>query len=110
VESLAEACGIDLPTSQRIVDALVSAKLAVQPTADGPILPARDPAAIRADEPLDAGFALADDGRHGATRGVLRALREAQRRAAHSITLIDASAHASRAFPSASRAPESRNP
>jgi membrane protein len=110
VESLAEACGIDLPTSQRIVDALVAARLAVQPTADGPILPARDPAAIRADEPLDAGFALADDGRHGATRGVLRALREAQRRAAHSITLIDASAHASRAFPSASRAPESRNP
>ena len=110
LDSLAEACGIDLPTAQRIVDALVGAKLAIQPTPEGPVLPARDPGAIRADEPLEAGFLLADDGRHGAARGVLRTLREAQRRAAHSITLVDPSAHASRAFPAAGRAPEPRKP
>ena len=110
LESLAEACGIDLPAAQRIVDALVGAKLAIQPTPEGPILPGRDPGAIRADEPLEAGFLLADDGRHGATRGVLRTLREAQRRAAHSITLMDPSTHASRAFPNAGRAPEPRKP
>ena len=110
LESLAEACGIDLPAAQRIVDALVGAKLAIQPTPEGPILPGRDPGAIRADEPLEAGFVLADDGRHGAARGVLRTLREAQRRAAQSITLMDPSTHASRAFPNAGRAPEPRKP
>lgn len=110
LESLAESCGIDLPAAQRIVDALVEARLAIQPTPEGPVLPARDPSAIRADEPLEAGFLLADDGRHGATRGVLRTLREAQRRAAHSITLIDQATHAPRAFPSAGRSPEHRKP
>jgi membrane protein len=110
LESLAESCGIDLPAAQRIVDSLVGAKLAIQPTPEGPILPARDPGTMRADEPLDAGFVLADDGRHGATRGVLRTLREAQRRAAQSITLLDGSTGTSRAFPPAGRASEPRKP
>ena len=110
LESLAEACGIDLPAAQRIVDALVQAKLAIQPTPEGPVLPARDPSAIRADEPLEAGFVLADDGRHGASRGVLRTLREAQRRAAQSITLSGPATHASRSSPPGGRATEQRTP
>lgn len=110
LESLAEACGIDLPAAQRIVDALVQAKLAIQPTPEGPVLPARDPSAIRADEPLEAGFVLADDGRHGASRGVLRTLREAQRRAAQSITLTGPATHASRSSPPGGRTAEQRTP
>lgn len=110
LESLAEACGIDLPAAQRIVDALVQSKLAIQPTPEGPVLPARDPSAIRADEPLEAGFVLADDGRHGASRGVLRTLREAQRRAAQSITLTGPATHASRSSPPGGRAAEQRTP
>lgn len=108
LESLAESCGIDLPAAQRIVDALVGARLAIQPTPEGPILPARDPAAIRADEPLDAGFGLADDGRQGATRGVLRTLREAQRRAAQSITLLDPATLSPRGSAPAGRAADHR--
>ncbi|MBU3728700.1 MAG: YihY/virulence factor BrkB family protein [Phycisphaerales bacterium] len=110
LESLAESCGIDLPAAQRIVDALVAARLAIQPTPEGPILPARDPGAIRADEPLEAGFVLADDGRHSSARGVLRTLREAQRKAAHSITLMGPATHPSRAFPPSGHAQESRTP
>jgi YihY family inner membrane protein len=108
VESLAEACGVDMPAAQRIVSALVGAKLAVQPIPDGPVLPARDPGTIRADEPLEAGFVLADDGRHGAARGVLRTLRDAQRKAAQSIGILESPAHASRAYPAAGRATEQR--
>ena len=110
LESLAESCGIDSPAAQRIVDALVKSRLAIQPSPDGPILPARDPAAMCADEPLEAGFELADDGRHGAARGVLRALREAQRRAAQSITLIDPATRASKALSTSGRATDSRKP
>lgn len=109
VESVAEACGIDMPSAQRIVDALVAARLALQPMPDGPVLPARDPSSIRADEALEAGLLLADDGRHGAARGVLRALRDAQRRAAEGMALsTDASADASRAIPAGTRAMERR--